>query len=119
MRLVLDELYSRQIAEELRDRGHDVVSLSDGPELVGIGDADLLAWATAERRAIATNNAVDFLPLMQGEDHFGLLLTSDRSLPRSRETIGLFVKVLGGFLARHPREEALRGQARCLPEARP
>ena len=31
MRLLLDELYAEQIAEKLRERGHDVVSAKSPP----------------------------------------------------------------------------------------
>jgi len=44
-----------------------------------------------------------------GDETFGLLVTSPESLPRSKKTIGLFVRRLDEFLNRHPREDALVG----------
>ena len=38
MKLLLDELYAKQIAEELRKREHDVVSVKERPDLEGLRD---------------------------------------------------------------------------------
>lgn len=53
--------------------------------------------------------------LGSGQAHSGLLLTDDRSMPRGRNTIGLFVRVLDEFLEAYPAENALRNQLRWLP----
>lgn len=47
----------------------------------------------------------------RGDQHFGLIFTSDESLPRSRRTIGLYVERLDALLERHPADEVLRGSA--------
>ena len=112
MKLCLDEHYPPQIAVELRTRGHDVVSVVERPELVGLSDADLLAAMAAERRALVTENVADFARLAQqlaaaGERHHGLVFTSPRSLPRSRRTIGVYVTALARLLDRFPRRDAL------------
>jgi hypothetical protein len=49
-----------------------------------------------------------------GGRHAGLIFTSDRSLPRSRHTIGTYVTKLDEFLLAHPAELALEGQATWL-----
>jgi predicted nuclease of predicted toxin-antitoxin system len=120
LRLLLDEMYSPQIASELRHRGHDVVAVSERAELVGRGDEELLALMAEEGRAIVTNNVDDFVPLVQaaavaGIEHSGVLFTSDRSLPRSKAGIGRYVEVLGALLAAHPVDDALLTQVRWLP----
>ncbi len=58
-----------------------------------------------------TNNVRDFVPLVQqaaaqGDDHHGLLLTNDRSLPRSNTTIGRFVTLLDALLSANPEADA-------------
>jgi len=120
VRLLLDEMYSPEIARQLRQRGHDVVSAKERPELIGATDADLLGRMSDEDRVIMTNNALDFVPLVsrllaEGGQHAGLLLTSDRSLPRTRAMIGRFVEVLDELLRQRPEEKDLRSQIRWLP----
>lgn len=119
MRLMLDELYSPEIARQLRARGREVAAVAERPELVSLSDRELFDRMPAERRAIVTNNVVDYLELFRdaaaaAQEHFGLLLTDDRSMPRAKETIGLFVRVLDVFLGEHPGEDALRNQVRWL-----
>ncbi len=109
LRLLLDERYSPAIAEQLRARGHDVESVDDRDDLRSLKDPALFAAAHSERRAILTNNVRDFVPLvqtaaMQGDDHRGLLLTNDRSLPRSNRTFGT---LLDGLLSANPEDDAL------------
>jgi hypothetical protein len=120
LRLLLDEHLSPEIARQLRSRGHDVEALAERPELLSLPDRELFARMAVERRAIVTNNVADYIPLFNaalsaGEDSFGLLLVDDRSMPRARNTIGLFVRVLAGFLDTHSAEDALRNQLRWLP----
>lgn len=72
-----------------------------------------------ERRAIVTENAVHFMPLVHesaalGSDHYGLVLTSPRRVPRFRGTIGLYVRLLHELLEAEPAEDALLNQVRWL-----
>jgi hypothetical protein len=99
MRLLLDELCPPGIAEALRARGHDVVSLHDPSHrhLRGASDAALLAAATDEGRAVVTENARRFLPLhresvARGRIRHGLVLFANRSFPRHRPDV--FVRAL-------------------------
>ena len=120
MRACLDELYSPRIAAELRSRGHDAISVHDRPGLIGLPDAHLLEIMAADRRAIVTENAIDFVPLtrrlaLEGREHFGLILTANAALPRSRNTIGRFVRALDAFLAADRTADALRDQVAWLP----
>jgi hypothetical protein len=120
LRLLLDEHYSREIAEQLRDRGHDAVAVKERADLIAIGDAELFTLMAAERRAILTENVGDFMPLVQGaaaagEAHFGVVFTSHGSMPRSKAAIGLYVRVLDKFLAARRAEDALLNQTSWLP----
>lgn len=124
MRLLLDELYSKRIAEELRAQGHDVVGVTERPELEGLKDVELFPLMAAERRAIVTENWGDFQRLLDeaaatGTTHYGVLFTSRRRLPRSKQTVGLYVRVLDDFLSRHPGEDALLNSYRWLPDVSP
>lgn len=77
-----------------------------------------------ERRAIMTSNVKDFMPLasraaVSADDHAGLLFTSDRSMPRSSDTIGRLVDALHGFLQRHEGEDGYRNQVQWLSASSP
>ena len=118
MRLLLDEHYSPAIARQLRTRGHDVVAVPERADLVSLSDDDLRRMAQ-ERRAIMTNNVKDFMPLAnraaQGDDdHYGLLFTSDKSMPRRSDAIGRVVDALDAFLQRHQSEDSYRNQVQWL-----
>lgn len=120
MRLLLDEHLSPEIARQLRSRRHDVEAAVERPDLVSLPDHELFARMAAEQRAILTNNVPDYVKLFnaalgRGQEHYGLLLVDDRSMPRGRNTIGLFVRVLDELLQAHPAEDALRNQLRWLP----
>lgn len=121
MKLLLDEHYARQIAEELRPLGHDVVSVKERPDLEGLLDEDLFPLLPAEQRAILTENWSDFSRLMArsadaGTAHYGVVFTSRQQLPRSRHTIGRYVRVLDDVLERHPAVDALLNSSRWLPD---
>lgn len=106
MRLALDHHYSRIIAEQLRNKDHDVVAAVErGWEQED--DEPLLALCAAEQRALVTNNVADFTVIAQswaaqGRQHAGLIFTSDTSLPRTRGTIGTYLQLLDELLAQHP-----------------
>ncbi len=121
MRLLLDEHYSKRIAQELRDRGHDVVAVTERPDLEGLDDLELFPLMPVERRAILTENWGDFQRLLNeaaavGATHYGVVFTSRRQLARGRHTIGLYVRVLDDFLSRSPAEAALLNSFRWLPD---
>jgi len=120
LRLLLDEHLSPEIARQLRSRRHDVEAAVERPDLISLPGHALFARMAAERRAILTNNVPDYVKVFNaalgsGQAHYGLFLSDDRSMPRARNTIGLFVRVLDEFLEAHPAEDALRNQLRWLP----
>jgi hypothetical protein len=110
VRLLLDEHLSPAIAEQLRSRDHDVLSVAE----VGLRqqpDTEVMVWAVAEKRAVATANYQDFRPihevyLSRGDRHFGLVLVP-RRFSLAREGFGRLIEVLDRFLTDHPAENAL------------
>ncbi len=112
MRLLLDEMYSPQIAEQLRDLRHDVVSAQERRDLKAAPDRDVFRLMQLEQRVIVTNNHRHFAPLANaalqaGEIFHGILFTSDRSLPRNKRTVPVMVELLDRFLNRHRDAETL------------
>jgi len=123
VKLLLDEHYSPEIARQLRARGHDV-AVAERANLVGLSDGELLRRMAQERRAIMANNVKDFMPLatraaLGADDHYGLLLTSDRSMPRRTDAIGRFVDALDAFLQCHQGEDSCYNQIRWLSAVSP
>ncbi len=121
MRLLLDEHYSQVIAAQLRNRDHDVISVNERPDLIGLKDEELFPLLPAERRAVVTESWPGYQREIQkaaasGMTHYGVLFTSRKQLPRSKKTIGVFVRVLDDFLSRHPAEDALVDSYRWLPD---
>ena len=122
MKLLLDEHYSPKIAEELRNRGHDVDSVKERDELKGVGDRELWSRAAAEGRVLVTENVADFVPLVRetlagGDPVVGVVFTSPRSLPRSRATIGTYVAQLDALLQQRSADVALPGGVHWLTGA--
>ena len=122
MRLCLDELYTPLIAAQLRELDHDAISVHDRSSLLGTPDRELLELMASEGRALLTANVADFMVLvsrlaLEGRDHHGVLLTSDTAMPRSRNTIGLYVRTIDRYLIAHPTEDALRNRVDWLTPA--
>ncbi|MEX2619913.1 MAG: DUF5615 family PIN-like protein [Egibacteraceae bacterium] len=113
MKLLLDVHFTPVIAEQLRDRGHAVRSAADDTVTRQLSDEALLGHAVGHASALLTNDAKDFVPIAgewarAGRRHLGIVLTSDRRLPRTRTAIGRFVITLDALLSQHPDDEALR-----------
>jgi predicted nuclease of predicted toxin-antitoxin system len=103
-RLLLDEMFSPQIASELVRRGHDVVAVAADPELAGLPDEQVLEWATSQGRCLVTENVKDYEVLRraaaaQGRTHAGLLYCPARRFPRDRRFAGALVVALDKLLA--------------------
>jgi len=97
--LLLDEMFSPQIADRLCKRGHDVLAVAAQPELVGQPDEQILAQASAQDRCLLTENVRDFEILRSawardGKVHAGLLYTSRQRFPRERRMIAKIVTAL-------------------------
>ncbi len=110
MKLLLEEMYPATVAEQLRARGHDAVSVHDPDyrRLEGAPDEEVFATAVAEERALVTENVPDFRrleteALARGESHAGLVFTTNRQFPRGDPaTIGQLVLALDALLAEQP-----------------
>jgi Domain of unknown function (DUF5615) len=104
LKLLLDEMYTAAVAEQLRERDQDVIAVAERADLRGTPDEDLLIWAQTEDRALVTDNQRDFIPLhhryiASGHDHKGLILTNNRRFPRGQPaTTGKLVVSLDEFL---------------------
>ncbi len=74
-RLYADEDFALPVVQELRRLGHDVLTVQDaGRAGQRIGDAEVLADATADQRSVLTHNHSDFKWLhRQGLPHNGII----------------------------------------------
>jgi hypothetical protein len=87
--LLLEEMFSDTIAQQLRTNGHDVISVVAHPALVSLPDDQIFAHAATEGRALVTANIKDFMPLdsryrAAGQSHTGLILVSTKTFPQNR-----------------------------------
>ena len=87
MKLLLDVHHSRLAAQRLTAAGYDVVAAADLPDLATLSDEELLRRASADERAIVTENAKDFDRIVRswvatGEHHAGVVFTSPRRFHR-------------------------------------
>jgi predicted nuclease of predicted toxin-antitoxin system len=101
--LLLDEMLTGTIAEQLRAHGHDATAVVDNPALTGLADDEILAAAAADGRALVTTNVKDFVPLdhrhkASGRTHAGLVLVSTKTFPQDRAFIGALVAALDKLL---------------------
>jgi predicted nuclease of predicted toxin-antitoxin system len=122
VKLLLDETISPRIARELRGRGDfDVQAIKgDRPDLEAVADRETIRRIAAEQRALVTNDVLDFQlihnqMLAAGEEHYGLIFTSDSTMPRNKASIPLWVRALKKVLTEHPPNDALRNRVRHLP----
>jgi hypothetical protein len=106
--LLLDEMFSPKLAEELRVRGHKVVSVAERPEMRAMPDEEVFAWAAVHGCWLLTENVKDFQPikleaLATSAATAGLLFTSSRRFPRSRN-INPLIEALDAWLTNGPPE---------------
>ena len=98
-------MFSDVIARQLRDQGHDVVSVVADPALISLPDEQILAHAAETGRALVTANIKDFMPLngqyrASGHTHAGLVLVSTKTFPQDRAFTTAITKALGALLGR-------------------
>ncbi len=93
-------MLDREIAVQLRARGCDAESIqAEHQRLRAADDWIVLEEAGKLGRALVTDNAGHFLAahyrlMAEGKHHAGLLLAGPRAYPRSKRTIGLWVRAL-------------------------
>ena len=121
MKLLLDEMISPKIARELRGRGDfDVQAIKgDRPDLEAVADREIVRRIATEQRTLVTNDVLDFQlihnqMLAAGEEHYGLIFTSDSTMPRNKASIPLWVKALEKILTEHPANDELKNRVRHL-----
>ena len=101
--LLLDEMFSGLIAEQLRAAGHDVLAVVTDPALVTLTDDHILAHAATTGRALVTANIKDFMPLdaryrAASQNHAGLILVSSKTFPQDRAYTVAITKALTALL---------------------
>jgi len=121
VKLLLDEMISPKIARELRGRGDfDVQAIKgDRPDLEAVADREIVRRIAAEQRTLVTNDVLDFQlihnqMLAAGEEHYGLIFTSDSTMPRNKVSIPLWLKALEKVLTEHSADDALKNRVRHL-----
>ena len=116
--LLLDEMFSGAIAEQLRAKGHDVLAVVADPAFIGLPDDQILAHATDTGRALVTANIKDFIPLdaryrAAGQAHAGLILVSTKTFPPDRSFTAAVTTALSALLDQP--DQGQRGQVLFLP----
>jgi len=111
VKLTLDNHYSPAIARALANQGFDVVTAVE-KEWQMAPDGSILDLCRGERRSLLTNSVADFVALANdwhatGRTHSGLIFTSDASLPRTRATIGTYLRLLGDLMRADPGDDAM------------
>jgi hypothetical protein len=97
--LLLDEMFSPQIADELAARGLDCRAVAADPLLRALSDLEIFETALLDGRVIVTNNVPDFEFLRRARDAAGgqvpgLIYTSDFTFPRRKAYVPRLVTVL-------------------------
>jgi Domain of unknown function (DUF5615) len=107
LKLLLDEMLDHEIAIQLCSRGCDAESIqAQHQRLKATDDYIVLEEAGRLGRTLVTDNVPHFLAahsrlMAEGKHHAGLLLASSRAYPRSKRTIGLWVRVLTDVVLDH------------------
>lgn len=105
-------MLSLAIAHQLRGRGHDVKAVSGNPQHESLSDSEVMDLARSQRRAVVTNNLVDFRPLHHeaiapgGSGHFGIVFMPG-DYRRTKADSGRIVKALEGKLREFPGDRDL------------
>ncbi len=100
MRLLLDEMLGPRLAAQLRDRGFDVATVVERPDLRGQSDETVLQAGAEEHRVVITQNVADLARLHQqwsqsGRQHAGVVVLTGQAFPQSRAFVGQVVAALG------------------------
>lgn len=73
--LYADENFPLPVVKELRSAGHDILTMyEDGKANQAVSDEEVLAIASAMKRAVLTINRKHFIRLHQSGDHAGIIV---------------------------------------------
>jgi hypothetical protein len=114
-RLYADEDFPYPVVERLRRLGHDVVTtLEAGRANQGIGDADQLAFATGQGRAILTRNRRHFIRLHWASPHHAgiISITDGPDLDGQANRINAAMAAHSTLAGQHVRVNRLNPQAK-------
>jgi len=124
VKLLLNEMWSSEIARQLRRRGVDVVAATELPRRYrGVPDELVFERAQEDGRAIVTDNIEDYSRLVaeaagRGEGQHGVVFalrpTFDRARPR---VVGEMVRALAALAESEEVDRQLRGGALFLRRA--
>jgi hypothetical protein len=112
VKLLLDEMHAPSVAVDLAGEAFDIVAVAAQPELRGMADDELLAYAATERRALVTQNVADFMALAtqwagEHKRHAGLIFTNQMRFNRSTLAYpGNLITSLREFLTHPPKGES-------------
>ena len=112
MKLLLDEMLSPLIAQELQALGHDVLAVAGDRGHEGMSDPEVMTLARDEHRAVVTNNLRDYRPLHHaaivsgGPGHYGMIFMPG-TYRRTRDDTGRIIAALQKALACYPGDEDL------------
>lgn len=117
-RLLLDEMLSPAIAEQLCAKGYDVQAVAANPEYSGLADEEILIGATEAGRSLVTANVRDFVPLYArylaaDRSPVGLILVSSKTFPQDRTFLAAVITALSALLSASG--DPLNGQVIFLP----
>jgi hypothetical protein len=111
VKLLLDEMISAVVAEQLRVRDHDLEAVSERRGLRGLPDLEVFEYAQSAERSVVTYNRDDFLELdrrfrSEGRNHNGIVVLNPRRFPQGPASIGSLVKSLDELIAGGPLYES-------------
>jgi predicted nuclease of predicted toxin-antitoxin system len=107
VRFLVDEMFGAKVAVRLAAVGHDALHVAE-LGLSGAADRDVLVRAAADDRVVVTENAVDFLPLLDERTAAGdvvpvVVIALRRTLPRPAGAMHhALVERLDRWAAAHP-----------------
>jgi predicted nuclease of predicted toxin-antitoxin system len=104
VKLLLDEMLSGRIAEELCQHDHDTLAVEESANLRGLSDPDLFAHAQELQRTIVTYNREDFLASdreyqSRERPHYGIVILHPRRFPQGEASMGKLLAALSRFIA--------------------
>lgn len=101
--ILLDEMFSGAIAEELGAKDRDAQAVVTDPAFISLPDDQVLARAAAAGRALITANIKDFMPLdaqyrAAGQTHAGIILVSTKTFAQDRTYTTAITSALAALL---------------------